>query len=166
MLPFIQRHIVLANDEAVISPPFAIDYNSGPEAVAYDGRGGFYAALEAGGVYHCRKDRCLPVAPDPEPPLSSAADLRVTSLDRDPLGRGLFVLERSNVMRISLWRDPDKGGFDKKQLVLEVKTPMLVDNMEGLAVVKRGKGVRFYVVADDNFSRFQKTLLMAFDYLP
>jgi hypothetical protein len=158
---------------AMISPPFAIDYNAGPEALAYDGRGGYYVALEAGGAYHCRKDRCLPIDPDPEPPLNAATDLRVVSLDLDPLGRGLFVLERAfrretseNVIRISLWRDPDHTPFARKELVLELKNPMTVDNMEGLGVVRHGKGVRFYLVSDDNFSRFQKTLLMAFDYAP
>jgi hypothetical protein len=157
---------------AMISPPFAIDYNAGPEAVASDGKGGYYAAMESGGVWHCAKDRCLPIAAPPEPPLSAAAQLRVTSLDRDPLGRGLFVLERAfdrttgNTMRISLWRDPDSNVFDTKETVLELKDPAAIDNMEGLAAVKRGKAVRLYVISDDNFSPTQRTLLMAFDYRP
>ncbi len=158
---------------AMISPPFAIDYNSGPEALAADGRGGYYVALEEGGAWRCARNRCLPVGEPPEPPLTGAAQLRVTSLDRDPYGRGLFVLERAfdaktaaNIMRISLWRDPDHRGFDTRETILELKSPVAIDNMEGLAVVRRGSGVRLYLISDDNFSKTQRSLLMAFDWKP
>ncbi len=157
---------------AMISPPMAIDFNYGFEAVASDGRRGYYAAAESGGVWHCRKDRCLPLADPPEPPTIQDAEMRITSLDRDPLGRGLFVLERTyvpgrgNTVHVSLWRDPDKGGFERRELLLELKPPLLVDNMEGIAAVKTGRGVRLYLIADDNFSASQRSLMMAFDYAP
>ena len=101
--------------------------------------------------------------------------MRVTSLDLDPQGRGLFVLERSwtrtagNEVHVSLWRDPDKGGFDKREVLFVLKPPQVVDNMEGIAALKSGpggRGVRLYLIADDNFSASQRTLMMAFDIAP
>jgi hypothetical protein len=157
---------------AMISPPMPIDYNYGFEAVAVDGRKGYYAGAESGGVWHCAKDRCLQLADQPEPPTIKDDDLRITSFDRDPLGRGLFVLERSfsrangTVVRVSLWHDPDRGGFDQRVPVFELKPPLTVDNMEGIAAVKSGRGVRLYLIADDNFSPSQRSLLMAFDLTP
>jgi hypothetical protein len=39
--------------------------------------------------------------------------------------------------------------------------------MEGIAAVERAGGkIRFYLLADDNFSAQQRTLLMAFDWTP
>jgi hypothetical protein len=157
----------------MVSPPFPINYNDGFEALTADGKGGYYAAAESGGVWHCRADRCIPIADQPEPPLTSSAVLRVTSLERDPRGRGLFVLERAfdattgaNIMRVSLWADPDKGGFEQRKTVLQLTNPMTVDNMEGIAAVKHGKATRLYIVSDDNFRANQRTLMMAFDYAP
>ena len=51
--------------------------------------------------------------------------------------------------------------------VHEMKRPATVDNLEGVAVLphKNGK-VRLYLVADDNFSSGQQTLLLAFDWTP
>ena len=44
--------------------------------------------------------------------------------------------------------------------------PLNVDNFEGLAVRRDPGGATLvYIVSDDNFSRDQKTLLYAFDYL-
>lgn len=160
---------------AMITPPSTIDYNYSYEAIAHDGHGGYYAAAESGGVYHCRKDRCDELQQIPEPPLIKDTDLRVTSLDLDPHGRGLFVLERNyvagkgNEVHVSLWRDPDHKPFETRELLFVLKPPVTVDNMEGIAAVKTGAGgkaTRLYLIADDNFSKSQRSLLMAFDYLP
>jgi hypothetical protein len=41
------------------------------------------------------------------------------------------------------------------------------DNFEGVAAVERADGrIRFYIISDDNFSRLQRTLLLAFDWTP
>jgi hypothetical protein len=51
--------------------------------------------------------------------------------------------------------------------VHEIKRPDTVDNFEGVAPVPQQDGrVRLYLVSDDNFSPGQRTLLMAFDWLP
>jgi hypothetical protein len=56
---------------------------------------------------------------------------------------------------------------------MELSRPLTVDNFEGLAGVPRpAGGVRFYMIADDNFGSYaglptdQRTLLMAFDWTP
>jgi hypothetical protein len=50
---------------------------------------------------------------------------------------------------------------------LRFAPPLTVDNFEGLAALSRPDGsVRFYLISDDNFSRLQRTLLLAFDWTP
>ena len=50
------------------------------------------------------------------------------------------------------------------ELLAEWAAPVLVDNMEGLAVVKASKGLELYLVSDDNFRTHgpQRTLLFKF----
>ena len=48
---------------------------------------------------------------------------------------------------------------------IRLERPATVDNMEGLAAVESASGkVRFYLLADDNFSPQERTLLLAFDW--
>ena len=47
-----------------------------------------------------------------------------------------------------------------------LRRPLTVDNFEGISVVRRRGGVRFYILSDDNFSTEQRTLLLAFDWTP
>lgn len=50
---------------------------------------------------------------------------------------------------------------------LHLAAPLTVDNFEGLAALPlREGGLRFYLISDDNFSRLQRTLLLAFDWRP
>lgn len=48
------------------------------------------------------------------------------------------------------------------ELLAAWEAPFLLDNMEGLAVVREGGDLAVYVVSDDNLSSLQKTLLMKF----
>jgi len=48
-------------------------------------------------------------------------------------------------------------------VVVELKPPLTVDNLEGIAVRRNEKGETLvYLVSDDNFSRLQRTLLLMF----
>ena len=50
---------------------------------------------------------------------------------------------------------------------LDLQRPLTVDNFEGLAAVPGKSGtIRFYLLADDNFSPAERTLLLAFDWTP
>lgn len=50
---------------------------------------------------------------------------------------------------------------------LELARPYTIDNFEGLAAAPSPSGgLRFYLISDDNFSKSQRTLLVAFDWRP
>jgi hypothetical protein len=50
---------------------------------------------------------------------------------------------------------------------LELARPLTIDNFEGLAAAPSPSGgLRFYLISDDNFSKSQRTLLVAFDWRP
>ena len=67
-------------------------------------------------------------------------------------------------MRVTL-RIAEADGRTVDELALGA--PLTVDNYEGLAALPRADGsVRFYLISDDNFSRLQRTLLVAFDWHP
>jgi hypothetical protein len=97
----------------------------------------------------------------------------LVAMDNMP-GGGLAYLLRSysplrgNVIKLKVL---DRAG----RLVdsAEIARPLTVDNLEGLAAVpRRGGGVRFYLISDDNFGTYdglptdQRTLLLAFDWAP
>jgi hypothetical protein len=50
---------------------------------------------------------------------------------------------------------------------LKLAAPLAVDNLEGVAALPQPDGsIRFYLISDDNFSKLQRTLLLAFDWRP
>ncbi|HKJ73016.1 MAG TPA: esterase-like activity of phytase family protein [Alphaproteobacteria bacterium] len=65
--------------------------------------------------------------------------------------------------RIIKRADIKPGALLDGTLVAEIKAPLNIDNMEGLAARRGADGATLiYVVADDNYSPFQRTLLMEF----
>jgi len=50
----------------------------------------------------------------------------------------------------------------KGREIAQIWLPLTVDNMEGVAVVARGDETFIYLVSDDNFSSFQRNLLLMF----
>jgi hypothetical protein len=87
---------------------------------------------------------------------------------RLPQGRTAWLLRAFNPITRSVidLRITDGAGRVLDQM--ELREPLTVDNFEGLGAVpdKTGDGVRFYVISDDNFSKSQRTLLLAFDWRP
>lgn len=94
---------------------------------------------------------------------------RVTDMSVLPDGR-VIVLNR----RVGF-----PSGFSAKIAVLEpsvigdstiaegtviatLSAPLLIDNMEGIAVSTAGPNTTIWLISDDNFSAFQRTLLMKF----
>lgn len=51
------------------------------------------------------------------------------------------------------------------RILATIRPPLNVDNMEALAVERRGGRVRIWVASDDNFSALQRTLLMQFELI-
>ena len=65
--------------------------------------------------------------------------------------------------RILKRSDIEPGAHLNGALIAGLKAPLTVDNMEGLAVRQANDGsTLIYVVSDDNYSAFQRTLLMEF----
>lgn len=52
-----------------------------------------------------------------------------------------------------------------RTVVADINPPVSLDNFEGLAIVAGEGDARVYIVSDDNFSRDQRTLVYAFDYV-
>jgi hypothetical protein len=50
--------------------------------------------------------------------------------------------------------------------IARLRAPLLVDNMEALAVRREGERRFIYLASDDNFNPLQRTLLMKFELLP
>ncbi|MGA0607677.1 esterase-like activity of phytase family protein [Phenylobacterium sp. VNQ135] len=155
---------------AAPAPQTAYKHNKGMEAAMAAPEAGpdaYRVGLEnTGQLFLCRlSTRCVP---DGQVDLEGS---ELVGMDALP-GGGRAYLFRSyspligNVIRLRL---TDRGG--RTIDVLEIRRPLTVDNIEGVAAVAQAAGrVRFYLVSDDNFGSFeghktdQRTLLLAFDW--
>jgi hypothetical protein len=149
------------------APDVKFVFNEGMEALAIYPKAGpdaYLVGLEATGeTFICRlsaactKDRTVELKDGYE--LSAVEVLsggRMAYLLRafDPL-RGVRV-----ILRIV-------GANGQVEDQLELARPYTIDNFEGLAAAPSPSGgLRFYLISDDNFSRAQRTLLVAFDWRP
>ncbi|CAN7264493.1 esterase-like activity of phytase family protein [Phenylobacterium sp. LjRoot219] len=151
------------------APTPAADFpeNEGMEALAADPAAGpdaYIVGGEAGGqTWTCRLAAgCAASAVAPLP--DEASLVAVAPL---PGGRRAYLFRAFSVLkgvRITL-RVVDADGATLDELRLAA--PLTVDNFEGLAALPQRDGsVRFYLLSDDNFSKLQRTLLLAFDWRP
>jgi hypothetical protein len=149
-------------------PAESFPFNSGMEAIAQDPAAGPDAYLvggEASGqTWVCR----LSGACTPEHKVAKDKEFGLTAVAPLPQGRTAYLLRafdplRGARIRLSICCDARGRTLDE----LDLARPLTVDNFEGLAAVPGvGGQVRFYIVSDDNFSRLQRTLLLAFDWRP
>ncbi|MEG2311984.1 esterase-like activity of phytase family protein [Brevundimonas sp.] len=150
----------------VVRPVWPFDGNAGMEALASHGNlwrvGG-----EEGGVWDCQalaSATCTLVRMPPSEPLK-ASDYRTTGMDRDPDGRGWWVVQRAYTppldMRARVRRMDEDGSLGP--VLVELKLPATTDNFEGIAATKRDGKTRLYIVSDDNENPLQRTLMLAFD---
>jgi len=149
------------------SPNVKFPYNTGMEALTADpevGPDAYLVGSEGDGrIWACKvSGSCVErrrVAVPPAFGLTAIAALpggRLAALTRafDPL--------RSVRVQISI-TGPDGAELGR----LNLARPLNIDNFEGLAALPRPDGsVRFYVISDDNFAFFQRTLFLAFDWRP
>ncbi|PZT98586.1 MAG: Tat pathway signal protein [Brevundimonas sp.] len=147
----------------VRSPDFAFAENDGMEGLAA-APNGWRVSGEAGGLWDCSPARCVVVTPPPGAPIPDS-EYRITGIDRDPSGRGWFVVQRR-------YRAPIDARAHVRRLapdgtlgpvLIELKLPGVTDNFEGIAAETRNGKTRLYILSDDNFSPAQRTLLLAFD---
>lgn len=156
-------HRLAARPRPVTAPQADFGPNDGMEGVTAFG-GGWRVAGESGGVWDCAPRGCRVVTPPPATPIPDS-EYRITGMDRDPSGDGVFVVQR-------LFRPPVDARAQVRRMapdgtlgpmLVELKLPGTTDNFEGVAAVRRGNGVRLYILSDDNANPVQRTLLLAFD---
>jgi hypothetical protein len=141
--------------------------NAGLEALAADPARGADAyivgAESTGQTWSCTLSAGCAEGARPALP-EEAALVAVTPL---PHGGRAYLFRAFSLLkgvRITL-RIVDAQGATVDQMKLAA--PLTVDNLEGLAAVPRADGsIRFYLLSDDNFSKLQRTLLLAFDWRP
>lgn len=151
-------------------PAVAMGDNEGMEGLAAApsvSASAYWVGIETGSIWICRlKLTCEEVTGLPKPPPS----YRLSALTTGPNGE-LVILHHSYVPAIgsrivvTVVRDP----LAAKTVIgsFAMAPPLSVDNFEGVATVPRAAGGwRVYILADDNFSPTQRTLMMAFDWTP
>lgn len=156
---------------AAPAPDVAWRHNKGMEGLAAEPRVGadaYRVGVEATGeTFVCRlRSGCVAdVRLDLE-------GMELSALEVLPDGRLAYLLRawtpgRGNVVRLRV--------ADRRGRVIdgfELAPPLVNDNFEGLGAVAGPRGVRFYLVSDDNFGTYngaptgQRTLLLAFDWRP
>lgn len=152
-------------------------YNSGPEAIARltDGRfvvfseaskgeNGSYAAIlfsgdpvEPGTVAH--EFRYRPPAGYKTTDATQLPDGRLMLLHRKiALPYGLFAAKLAIVDPT----DIKPGAMVSGHVIATLASPLLVDNMEGIAARKEGDTTIIWLISDNNFNILERTLLMKF----
>ncbi len=141
-------------------PDAVFEDNEGMEGLAA-APGGWLVMGEAGGAWTCDPDACTAL---PRAPAAFTDGYKITGADVDPNG-GWFVVERSYTppldMRARVRRMAPDGTMGP--VLIALRPPASVDNMEGIAAVRTARGTRLYLVSDDNANPLEKTLLLAFD---
>lgn len=164
-----------------VSPQiFARPPNNGLEALSWR-RGRLYEGAEDGEVWRCDPDAkladagaCASVMPTSPFPGYSLTGL-------DACGDG-FVAVYRRVDVFNGWRAviaqltpaaADGSGPWRARKLATLRRPLTRDNMEGIACTPLpggdpggASGWRLYLVSDDNFESFERTLLLAFDWRP
>ncbi len=157
---------------AVPRPDVAMPENEGMEGLALAPREGpdaYWVGIEGGEIWLCHLAKACQKTPGQFPP---AMGYRLPALFE--MDDGDLVVEHHSWtpltgthLTISVIDNPAANPAPKAKAQLAIASPLTVDNIEGVAVVKRPDDVRrLYLISDDNFSRYQRTLLMAFDWTP
>ena len=154
---------IAARPTPMASPEVDFPLNDGMEGISA-APGGWRVAGESGGVWDCAARGCQVVTAPPAEPVADS-EYRITGMDRDPGGDGFWVVERRFRppvdVRARIRRMAADGTLGP--VLVELSLPSTVDNFEGIAAVRRGDGVRLYILSDDNNNAAQRTLLLAFD---
>ncbi len=150
-----------ARPTPVPHPDAAFPDNAGMEGLAASSPDGWLVLGEDGGGWICDEDGCAALPAYPAP---ADDGFKVTGADRDPSG-GWFIVERFFSapldMRARVRRMASDGALGP--VLIELRPPASVDNMEGIAAVRTATGTRLYLLSDDNDNPLQRTLLLAFD---
>ncbi|MDG2523595.1 esterase-like activity of phytase family protein [Caulobacter segnis] len=155
------------------SPQTIFPENEGMEALAYypaAGADAYIVGGEEGEVWVCKLSGGCQSAPPQMGPDIAYGLVAVSAFN----GPAVALMHRAydpiqgNRIQVSLINDPTtKRRFPLVSDRFTLQAPLTRDNFEGLAVSSnRAGGVRLYLMSDDNFSARQRTLLLAFDWIP
>lgn len=78
------------------------------------------------------------------------------------LERGFTVIGGVKCRLLLIEGDPSAGGALAGREIARLQPPLQVDNLEGLAVRESNGETLVYLLSDDNFNAFQRTLLLMF----
>jgi hypothetical protein len=155
------------NPKAAPMPDATFPPNDGMEALAADpilGTDAYIAGSEdTGETWSCRlASGCVK-----GPTVALPKDFALVAARRLSGGRTVWLMRAFDPLHgvRSELQVTEAGGavIDRFRLA----APHTADNFEGVAAIERGDGtIRFYIISDDNFSRLQRTLLLAFDWTP
>jgi hypothetical protein len=141
--------------------------NGGMEALGLDPESGADAYLVGGEVsgdtWTCRllEPKCIK-----GPTVDKAEEFGLVAIKRLPNQQTAYLLRaydplRGNRISLQIFRSGQAIAR------MDLARPLTVDNFEGVAAVPRSDGgIRFYLISDDNANPQQRTLLMAFDWVP
>lgn len=148
--------------------------NAGFEALAAwrdpaTGEARLVVGAERGDAWSCGFDigvcRQILVAQRDNP----GSGFRLTGLDALPDGRLIALYRSASVftgLRASIAVVTPGAARPVRELA-RLPGPIGVDNMESIAAVPNVDGsVRLYLISDDNFAGWQRTLLLSFDWTP
>ena len=148
-------------------PAVKFVFNKGMEALAVypkAGRDAYLVGLEATGeTFVCRLSAAC--VPDRKVELKDGYEL--SALEVLSGGRTAYLLRAYDPVRGARIILRIVGANGQVEDQLELARPYTIDNFEGLAAAPSPNGgLRFYLISDDNFSKSQRTLLVAFDWRP
>ncbi len=167
-----------ARSDGIVRPKEMQDWpnNSGGEALARLGDGRFVLFSENANVKDGATEALL-FSGDPVEPgtvitrfaYRAPKDYRITDATLLPDGRLLLLHRRLGFpdgfrAKIALF-DPatiKAGATTQGRVIATLAAPLLVDNMEGVAVTREGKETIVWLISDNNFNIFERTLLMKF----
>lgn len=153
--------------------------NSGAEAMVRLSDGRFLVFSEGAGSV-ARSSDVLMFDRDPTDPAARAARMSYRLLagfsvtDAALLGDGrVLTLHRSISVSDGVAASVgliDLGAFQPgavltPRIIATLRPPLTVDNMEAIAVERRGRSTRIWIASDDNFTSLQRTLLLQFELL-
>lgn len=153
-------------------------YNSGAEAIARLNDGRFAVFAEGGGPQE--DEGIFPAILFSGDPVEAGtsnftfrfrppAGYRVTDATPLPDGRLLLLNRRIGLpdgftAKVAIF-DPAsirRDALVEGEVIATLEPPLLVDNMEGIATTQQDGHTIVWLVSDDNFNIFQRTLLMKF----
>jgi len=72
----------------------------------------------------------------------------------DPIGAALVTIDPREIVRDKVLR---------RQALIRIEPPLSIDNMEALSITESNGRTILWLASDDNFSLFQRTLLLKFE---